>query len=49
MGAPALLDAPRASMGGELVAAAHLSFPGLGHIRAADKGYVWLPVNYSVP
>jgi glyoxylase-like metal-dependent hydrolase (beta-lactamase superfamily II) len=34
---------------GELVAAAHLSFPGLGHIRAADKGYVWLPVNYSVP
>jgi len=34
---------------GELAAAAHLSFPGLGHIRTADKGYVWLPVNYSVP
>ncbi len=34
---------------GELVAAAHLSFPGLGHIHEAGKGYVWLPVNYSVP
>jgi glyoxylase-like metal-dependent hydrolase (beta-lactamase superfamily II) len=34
---------------GELVGAAHLSFPGLGHIRPAGKGYVWLPVNYAVP
>jgi glyoxylase-like metal-dependent hydrolase (beta-lactamase superfamily II) len=34
---------------GELVAAAHLSFPGIGHVRANGKGYVWLPVNYSVP
>ncbi len=34
---------------GDFVAAAHLSFPGLGHIRAAGKGYVWLPVNYSAP
>jgi glyoxylase-like metal-dependent hydrolase (beta-lactamase superfamily II) len=32
---------------GYLVAAAHLSFPGLGHIRPAADGYVWIPVNYS--
>jgi glyoxylase-like metal-dependent hydrolase (beta-lactamase superfamily II) len=32
---------------GDLVGAAHLSFPGLGHIRAQGKGYQWLPVNYS--
>lgn len=30
-----------------LVGAAHLSFPGVGHIRAEGKGYVWQPVNYS--
>jgi glyoxylase-like metal-dependent hydrolase (beta-lactamase superfamily II) len=34
---------------GYLVAAAHLSFPGLGHIRPAGAGYTWLPVNYSTP
>jgi glyoxylase-like metal-dependent hydrolase (beta-lactamase superfamily II) len=32
---------------GYLVGAAHLSFPGLGHLRAQGKGYEWLPVNYS--
>jgi len=32
---------------GYLVAAAHISFPGIGHLRAQGKGYVWLPVNYS--
>jgi glyoxylase-like metal-dependent hydrolase (beta-lactamase superfamily II) len=32
---------------GYLVGAAHLSFPGLGHLRAEGKGYVWLPVNYT--
>ncbi|MBG0510845.1 MBL fold metallo-hydrolase [Agrobacterium sp. MOPV5] len=32
---------------GDLVGAAHLSFPGLGHIRADDKGFDWLPLNYS--
>ncbi len=32
---------------GDLVGAAHLSFPGLGHIRAAGKGYDWVPLNYS--
>jgi glyoxylase-like metal-dependent hydrolase (beta-lactamase superfamily II) len=30
----------------QLVAAAHLPFPGVGHIRAADRGYTWVPVDY---
>lgn len=30
-----------------LVAAAHLPFPGLGHVRAEGKGYEWVPVEYS--
>jgi hypothetical protein len=29
-----------------LVAAAHLPFPGVGHIRAEGKGYIWVPVDY---
>ena len=33
---------------GYLVAAAHLSFPGVGRIRALGKGYTFVPVNYSV-
>ena len=32
---------------GYWVAGAHLSFPGIGHLRAKDEGYVWIPVNYS--
>jgi glyoxylase-like metal-dependent hydrolase (beta-lactamase superfamily II) len=32
---------------GYLVAATHISFPGIGHVRARGKGYEWLPVNYS--
>lgn len=28
------------------VAAAHLPFPGVGHIVKEDKGYRWLPVEY---
>lgn len=32
---------------GYLIGSAHLSFPGLGHLRKVDKGYSWLPVNYS--
>lgn len=32
---------------GTLVGAAHLSFPGLGHLRSSGKGYQWLPVAYS--
>lgn len=30
----------------QLVAAAHLPFPGVGHIRSEGKGYAWLPVDY---
>lgn len=33
---------------GYLVGAAHISFPGLGHVRAENKGYSWAPVPYSV-
>jgi glyoxylase-like metal-dependent hydrolase (beta-lactamase superfamily II) len=36
-----------AARDGYYVAAAHLSFPGIGKLRAEGKGYVWLPVNYS--
>nr|5HIF_A Chain A, reconstructed lactonase ancestor, Anc1-MPH [synthetic construct]5HIF_B Chain B, reconstructed lactonase ancestor, Anc1-MPH [synthetic construct]6C2C_A Chain A, dihydrocoumarin hydrolase, AncDHCH1 [Pseudomonas sp.]6C2C_B Chain B, dihydrocoumarin hydrolase, AncDHCH1 [Pseudomonas sp.] len=37
-----------AAKGGYLIGAAHLSFPGIGHIRADGKGYRFVPVNYSV-
>ena len=36
-----------AAKNGYLVGAAHLSFPGLGHLRAEGKGYAFVPVNYS--
>jgi glyoxylase-like metal-dependent hydrolase (beta-lactamase superfamily II) len=29
-----------------LIATAHLPFPGVGHIRADDRGYTWIPVDY---
>jgi glyoxylase-like metal-dependent hydrolase (beta-lactamase superfamily II) len=29
-----------------LLGSAHLPFPGLGHLRAAQKGYEWVPVDY---
>jgi glyoxylase-like metal-dependent hydrolase (beta-lactamase superfamily II) len=33
-----------------LVGGAHISFPGLGRVRAAGKGYRWIPLPYgSVP
>ena len=31
---------------GYFVAAAHLPFPGLGHLRADGKGYAFVPVDY---
>ena len=34
---------------GYLVAGAHLSFPGIGRLRAQGSGYVWVPVNYAPP
>ena len=30
-----------------LIAAAHLSFPGIGHLVASGKGYAYEPVNYQ--
>jgi glyoxylase-like metal-dependent hydrolase (beta-lactamase superfamily II) len=38
-----------AAKGGYLIGAAHLPFPGIGHLRAAGRGYAFEPVNYSVP
>ena len=32
---------------GYWVGVAHVSFPGLGHVRANGKGYTWVPANYS--
>lgn len=32
---------------GDWVAGAHLSFPGIGHLRGAAKGYEFVPANYS--
>lgn len=37
-----------AAQAGYWVAAAHLSFPGIGHLRKEGRGYVFVPVNYSV-
>jgi glyoxylase-like metal-dependent hydrolase (beta-lactamase superfamily II) len=38
-----------AASNGYLVGAAHLSFPGIGRVRPNGRGYIWLPVNYTVP
>nr|WP_228896637.1 MBL fold metallo-hydrolase [Pseudoduganella aquatica] len=34
---------------GYLIGAAHLQFPGLGHIRSQGKAYQFVPVNYTIP
>lgn len=31
------------------VAGAHLAFPGIGHVRAAEGRFFWVPANYSIP
>lgn len=33
--------------GGYLIGAAHLAFPGIGHLRSSGKGYQWLPINHT--
>jgi glyoxylase-like metal-dependent hydrolase (beta-lactamase superfamily II) len=38
-----------AAKGGYWVAAAHLPFPGIGHLRVEKSGYSWIPANYSLP
>lgn len=37
----------QASAGRWMVAAAHIAFPGLGHIRQRHGEYQWLPLNYE--
>ena len=32
---------------GYWIAAAHLPFPGIGHLRANGSGYTWIPANYT--
>ena len=36
-----------AAKAGYYVAIAHVSFPGIGQLRADAKGYRWLPANYT--
>ena len=36
-----------AAKGGYYVAVAHVSFPGIGKLRADGKSYQWVPANYS--
>jgi len=31
----------------DLVAASHLPFPGVGHVRTYERGYGWVPVDYG--
>lgn len=31
------------------VAGGHLSFPGIGHVRAGNGRYFWVPANYTLP
>jgi glyoxylase-like metal-dependent hydrolase (beta-lactamase superfamily II) len=39
-----------AAQGRYLVAGSHLSFPGIGHVRAEGQAYSWVPIDYrSVP
>lgn len=32
---------------GTLIGAAHIQFPGLGHLKKSGDAYTWLPVNYT--
>jgi glyoxylase-like metal-dependent hydrolase (beta-lactamase superfamily II) len=32
---------------GYWLAADHISFPGIGHVRSQGKGYTWIPITYS--
>lgn len=38
---------PQAAKDGTLLACAHVTFPGLGHLRREGKGYAWVPLGYS--
>ena len=36
----------RAETSRRLVAGAHLPFPGIGYLRAENRGYTWVPLDY---
>jgi glyoxylase-like metal-dependent hydrolase (beta-lactamase superfamily II) len=36
-----------AAIKGYWLAADHVSFPGIGHLRGQGTGFVWIPINYS--
>jgi glyoxylase-like metal-dependent hydrolase (beta-lactamase superfamily II) len=36
-----------AAAGNYWLAGAHLSFPGIGHLKTDGSGYRWVPINYS--
>ena len=36
-----------ASKDGTMLGAAHIQFPGLGHLKATGKSYQWVPVNFT--
>jgi glyoxylase-like metal-dependent hydrolase (beta-lactamase superfamily II) len=38
----------QAASEGVLVGAAHLQFPGLGHLQVAGNSWKWIPVNYTI-
>jgi len=38
-----------AAQEGDWLAGAHLSFPGIGHVRTRGEGYSWIPANYTIP
>jgi len=38
-----------AAVNREWIAAAHLPFPGIGHVRAEGKGYAYVPAPYGIP
>jgi hypothetical protein len=37
----------RAAAGHLLIGAAHIAFPGFGHVRRQDDAYAWIPLNYE--
>ncbi|MBC9909446.1 MBL fold metallo-hydrolase [Chitinophaga varians] len=38
----------RAAQEKHLIAAAHISFPGIGHLQKSGDGFLWLPVPFSL-
>ncbi|MFZ6746499.1 MBL fold metallo-hydrolase [Undibacterium sp. JH2W] len=38
----------QAAKDGVIVAASHMQFPGMGHLKKAGSSYQWVPVNFSL-